>query len=120
MSAKGVLRILEGGLLAFYCPGCRMHHAFDSRWTFNGDYEKPTFSPSLLVGPWWRMPHDWDRDIAPKNENGDLLLGPDGIHILGGFEARCHSFVRNGMIEFLSDCTHEFAGKTVPIILDEE
>lgn len=27
----------------------------------------------------------------------------------------CHSFVRNGKIEFLSDCTHELAGKTVEL-----
>ncbi|MGC4033677.1 MAG: hypothetical protein QM754_18485 [Tepidisphaeraceae bacterium] len=28
---------------------------------------------------------------------------------------RCHSFVRDGQIEFLGDCTHELAGKTVPL-----
>lgn len=33
----------------FYCPGCKRGHGFDSRWTFNGDIENPTFSPSLLV-----------------------------------------------------------------------
>jgi hypothetical protein len=27
----------------------------------------------------------------------------------------CHSFVRNGKIEYLSDCTHNLAGKTVDI-----
>ena len=32
-----------------YCPGCKTHHGFDSRWTFNNDYEKPTFSPSMLI-----------------------------------------------------------------------
>ncbi|MCZ4340562.1 hypothetical protein O4H52_03015 [Sphingomonadaceae bacterium G21617-S1] len=29
--------------------------------------------------------------------------------------AVCHSFVRNGQIEFLSDCTHALAGQTVPL-----
>lgn len=29
------------------CPGCGMSHVFDSRWTFNGNFEAPTFSPSL-------------------------------------------------------------------------
>ncbi len=29
--------------------------------------------------------------------------------------ARCHSFVRDGAIEFLSDCTHALAGRTVPL-----
>lgn len=30
----------------------------------------------------------------------------------------CHSFVRNGKIEYLNDCTHELAGQTVEL-LDE-
>lgn len=33
-----------------FCPGCQCGHAFDiNRWKFNGDYEKPTFAPSMLV-----------------------------------------------------------------------
>lgn len=34
---------------AIFCPGCGCAHAFDERWTFNGDLEKPTFGPSMLV-----------------------------------------------------------------------
>jgi hypothetical protein len=30
-------------------------------------------------------------------------------------ERRCHSFVRDGRIEFLGDCYHELRGKTVPL-----
>ena len=42
----------------FHCPGCGNDHAFtvgppragwgDARWTFDGDFERPTFAPSLL------------------------------------------------------------------------
>lgn len=113
MNAK-LLR-LEGGLLSFYCPGCKCSHGFDSRWTFDGNMEAPTFSPSLLVGPNWRIPDGWDFDTAPRDEKGELLLGPDGVHVLGAFEVRCHSFVRAGRIEYLGDCTHELAGKTIPM-----
>lgn len=28
----------------------------------------------------------------------------------------CHCFIRNGMIEFLTDCTHNLAGQTVPMV----
>lgn len=28
----------------------------------------------------------------------------------------CHSYLRAGQWEFLSDCTHELAGKTVPMV----
>ena len=69
-------------LWMFWCPGCKMNHSFDSRWTFNGNVDKPTFSPSLLV-------HS------------------DGYH------KKCHSFVREGKIQFLGDCEHELAGQTV-------
>lgn len=40
----------------FYCPGCKYPHALNisdnepgPRWTWNGDREKPTFQPSVLV-----------------------------------------------------------------------
>ncbi len=39
----------------FHCPGCECLHSYDVRtdggrpnWTFNGDFDRPTFSPSLL------------------------------------------------------------------------
>ena len=41
----------EVGLYMFWCPGCKENHAYTKdRWTFNGDYERPTFTPSLLYG----------------------------------------------------------------------
>ena len=74
--------------LTFYCPGCEENHFIDNRWTFNNDFVKPTFSPSLLV--------KWQRGIDKK-------------------ENICHSFIRDGKIQFLNDCTHELAGKTVDL-----
>ncbi len=44
--------------ILFYCPGCGSLHSMTfngflnecgATWTFNGNYEKPTLSPSLLV-----------------------------------------------------------------------
>lgn len=32
----------------------------------------------------------------------------------------CHSFITDGSIEYLSDCTHELAGETVPLPVLEE
>src|SRR5208337_2210976 len=34
----------------FRCPGCNDWHVLKD-WTFNGNLEKPTFSPSVLVHP---------------------------------------------------------------------
>ena len=51
------LRVIEGDgrtLYCFYCPGCRREHPYTVRqdgghpgWTFDGNLESPTFTPSL-------------------------------------------------------------------------
>ena len=86
----------DSGWLVF-CPACQCGHKFDKgRWTFNGDTEKPTFSPSMLirVGPMPTVP-------AGRPDAGKIRV--------------CHSFVREGRIEFLSDCTHPLAGQTLDL-----
>lgn len=57
-------------------------------WTFNGNLEKPTFSPSLLVTGYLNAEQ------------------PDGV---------CHSYITDGKIQYLSDSTHEYAGKTIEL-----
>lgn len=78
-----------GNRFLFYCPGCKDTHQLqiegEPKWKFNGDMEKPTFSPSYVTGT-----HNFTKD-------------------------RCHSFIEDGMIRFLSDCDHELAGQTVEI-----
>jgi hypothetical protein len=76
----------------FNCPGCYCAHGpVEGRWTFNHDLEKPTFSPSILVR--------WTK-TKMSAEPVDMV---------------CHSFVREGRIQFLSDCTHALAGQTVDL-----
>ena len=79
-------------LFVFWCQGCGYCHHISTgtrppRWTFNGDKVRPTVSPSLLVN---------------KTRAGDL--------------PRCHLFIRDGQIQYLSDSTHELAGQTVDMI----
>lgn len=81
--------------LWFWCPGCEEHHAIDERWTFNGDYNRPTFDPSFRT---------WN-DPDPR--------AAEGSKFRTGWN--CHSYIRDGQIQFLGDCTHKLAGKTVPI-----
>lgn len=78
--------VASDGAHVFHCPGCGYAHAFDQRWTFNGDVVKPTFTPSLLVN-------------GSRQKMGK----------------RCHSFVRDGKIQFLQDCDHALAGQTVDL-----
>ena len=72
----------------FWCPGCEQSHAFGTSWTISGTEEMPTVSPSILVR--------WD-------------FGPERT------PRRCHSFIKDGSIQFLNDCWHKLKGKTVPL-----
>lgn len=72
----------------FRCPGCECAHLYivegeGAKWKFDGNEERPTFNPSLVT---------WG-----KGDKSDL----------------CHLYVKDGRIEFLSDCKHAMAGKTV-------
>lgn len=111
MSSRGVLRIQEGGRLAFWCPGCEEFHAVVvPGWTFNGNYDRPTFSPSILITS-GHFARDWK---GPDCWCTFRLKHPG----LTSFECSCcHSWVKDGQIQFLNDCTHKLAGKTVPLEL---
>lgn len=82
------------GRLFFRCPGCNRDHAVrvdgteEPRWEWNGSMDKPTFRPSVLT---------WLEEV-----DGQPLR-------------RCHSFVTDGKIQFLSDCHHALAGQTVDL-----
>lgn len=43
------IRRENGEVLKFYCQGCKQLHRVNNLWGFNGNYEKPTLSPSILV-----------------------------------------------------------------------
>ena len=111
MAALGkLLRTLEGGLIAFWCPGCDEGHHVNSRWKFNGNADAPTFSPSILV----RNGH-----FHPEHKNGDpcwCTYNAEHPNEPASFKCQCcHSFVTDGQIQFLGDCSHALAGKTVPL-----
>ena len=97
------------GRHTFRCPGCGDTHTVSDNWTFNGDYEKPTFSPSILV----RCGH-YSQYYDGKNcwcNFSERYPGEEAPFKC----SRCHSYVTDGKIQFLSDCTHELAGQTVGI-----
>lgn len=104
------LRSVQGYRFMFWCPGCEDTHIVGNQWIFDGNYDSPTISPSLLVtSGHYIAEHQAGRPCwcTYYAEN------PDKPKV---FKCeRCHSFIRNGMIEFLSDCTHALAGKVVPI-----
>jgi hypothetical protein len=68
----------HAGYLTF-CPGCGYGHLFDTRWTFNGDFEKPTFSPSMLVNQ-----HDPSNRCHSFLRDGKWQFLDDCFHSLKG------------------------------------
>lgn len=77
------------GRYYFWCPGCESIHCVSVKiHKWNSSLEKPTFNPSVLST--WT-----EGDPAVKKT--------------------CHSYVRDGQIQFLSDCTHKLAGQTVDL-----
>lgn len=61
------------------------------RWSWDGNADVPTFTPSINAFS-------------------------SGIPTEGIPGWRCHHYVKDGKIEYLNDCTHEFAGVTLPMI----
>jgi hypothetical protein len=73
---------------AFRCPACGWPHQCDNRWKFNGNMEKPTFDGSVLVT-------GYEKEVTNVT--------------------RCHSFVKDGRIQYCGDCTHAMANQTVDL-----
>jgi hypothetical protein len=85
---KGKVRMMTPDLLAIFCKGCGCYHALNlnkilnPHWDFNGDYDKPTIMPSILI------------DTPGK---------------------RCHSYIKDGKIQYLNDCDHSLVGQTIEL-----
>lgn len=118
MSARGLLRIIEGGQLGFWCPGCDCMHAISTGpngWKFNGDYQKPTFTPSILVASGHYTSDFAERKLKDPT-HGCWCTFKEQHPGITTFECcRCHSFVTDGQIQFLPDSTHHLSGKTVAL-----
>lgn len=77
--------------LYFFCPGCGCDHwitlSGDKHWSFDGNNESPTVTPSIRV-------------FRPKTEDH-----PE--------QTICHFYINHGQIQYLNDCVHRLAGQSV-------
>jgi hypothetical protein len=117
-----ILRNGADNALIWWCPGCDGPHKIHTgegagpRWGYNGNAEKPTFTPSVLVT--WTEPanrHNHEamqRDLAEAQRRREA--GEQNVRVPQANKV-CHSFVVDGQMQMLSDCTHALAGQTVPI-----
>lgn len=80
----------------FHCPGCEHGHVY---------YVKPP-----------KGDPDWIKNHKPLwTWNGSLDKPTFRASLLNTSSngERCHLFVTDGTIQFLSDCTHKLAGQTI-------
>jgi len=90
----------------FFCPACQCGHGIwttsrnenNALWDFDGNMESPTISPSILLR---HTKYETGEDGMPIKETVNNIV--------------CHSFVKNGMIQFLGDCTHELKNQTIEL-----
>lgn len=73
---------------AHWCPGCRQLHIFNV-------YEPNSYSNAIWT---------WDGNV-------DRPTFSPSMNIVG----RCHYFLKDGKIQFLSDCKHELASQTIDL-----
>ena len=105
---KAVARVVDCTIVGYWvwCPGCKHAHSFptsekwydDSKlyegkrkpvWSFSGDLDCPSFTPSLRVF------------ITDPNTKQERTL--------------CHSVITNGQIAFYNDCEHDLKNQTVEL-----
>jgi hypothetical protein len=107
--------VFDEGYMQIQCPGCKHGHeiSIDSDrtreagvpiWGYNGNVDKPTFTPSLLVrtgvhAGMKRMEDDTDEDWQ-------RILNRSSI---------CHSQITDGKIYYYNDTTHELKGQTIEL-----
>lgn len=76
MDDKLIRRTSDGTWLIF-CQGCGCCHGFDSRWTFNGNEQAPTLTPSHI--------HDGPNGRCHIHvTDGKIIFLPDCGHSLAG------------------------------------
>jgi len=99
------MRVLSPKLIEWYgnpthwCPACKAGHPFLVKvpniktskplWSFNGDYDRPSFAPSMRI--FWT-----DRKTSQEH-------------------TVCHYFLTDGQIKYCEDSPHKFAGKTIDL-----
>ncbi len=78
----------ESGKLIFMCPGCKCVHGLN-------------VNPKKK--PLWKFNGNMDNPT----------IKPSLLVSWGKDLRKCHSFITDGKIQFLTDSTHELAGQTV-------
>ena len=103
MQVNAKLRKNENGY-AHFCPACQEMHTLFSSWNFNGNLDKPSFTPSFSHKGLKRIFKDghWTGEWE-RTPNGDPI------------EFICHYILTDGILNYCGDCTHPLAGLRVEL-----
>jgi hypothetical protein len=101
--ASAYLRRAKGGY-SHWCPGCGEMHLIPDSWTFDGNVDKPTFTPSVKITGKQRI-------IVDGEWAGGWVRGPDGNAI----DCCCHYNLTAGQLVMHGDSTHALKGQTVAL-----
>lgn len=97
------LRRVERGY-SHWCPGCEEMHVIFDGWTFDGNIERPSFSPSVKI--------TGKRCVLVNGEwTGEWVRDANGKAV----DHCCHYFLTAGELRFCGDSTHALAGTNVPL-----
>jgi hypothetical protein len=87
-----------------WCPACDEAHPLPDGWTFNGDFERPTFTPSFKHSGMQRV-------IVDRKWTGEWVRDAAG----NPAPRVCHYILMAGVLNFCADCSHAMAGKSAPL-----
>lgn len=96
--------------VSYWCQGCKRMHGIitdgPGAWGWDRNVDSPTFTPSVLTTYRSGEPPVTPENFAEYKLNPWPQTKKDNV---------CHTFITNGMVQFLGDCTHEFVNQTVPL-----
>ena len=106
--------VVEDHRGTFFCPACNKPHTINiglpDSWDWNENTTEVTLSPSVLVSSGHYLPGGDHSNSCwctyYKNNPGEE------VHFTCG---KCHSFIKNGFISYLEDCSHDFKGQTLKL-----
>mgnify|MGYP001581069974 CR=1 FL=1 len=104
MPVSSYLRKTDCGY-THWCPACLEMHPLPDTWIFNGNVNRPTFTPSFKHS-----------GIETEKDSNGVWTGEWKRDTVGNpIPFICHYILTDGILNFCGDCTHLMAGKAIPI-----
>lgn len=98
------LRRNDRGFVHF-CPACNEPHTiYHGLWEFNNNLDKPTFAPSVKVSGVRRI-------MVAGKWSGKWLMDENDKPV----KYICHYFLKDGMLDYQKDSTHQYAGQKIEL-----